>query len=237
MITMTLKNVDEDDVALQKRSYMWFAINKPELLGAKVAATRWLLEEFPKGRLTSVREYMAGIGIQSLLVRNRFKPREHVLSDLNEECVAHLHRLKFNALCEDARKSMLRPDFSDFKLVDFPASSILHIQGKWEKQFAALFASYPSAVIWTDTSISYHIAVHGARYARALGVKALGSTTDYVRAYSEWLRYTFGYTIARAAIRGRNALYLCAVPGVRKPEIKAFSLEDHMGEFKCVITD
>jgi hypothetical protein len=228
-----LKNVVEDHLPLRRRSYIWFAINKPELLGAKIAATRWLLKAIPK--VKSVREYMGGIGLQSLLVREHFKPTRHIISDINEECVAHLKRMGFAASCEDARKSMLEPDSSELKMVDFPASSILHIRDN--VQFHALFASHPRAVVWTDTSISYHIAVHGARYAKALGVKALTSAEDYVRAYSEWLNRQFGYTIARAATRGRNALYLCAVPRACEVEFKTFALADHREEFKCVIID
>jgi hypothetical protein len=231
---MTLRNVNEDDVPLRKRSYLWYAINKPELLGAKIAATRWLLKSITG--VKTAREYMAGIGIQSLCVRERFPRVRLNSSDVSVECVAHLGRLGIPAKVLDARKEMLLYDDSDLKLVDFPASSILHVnRGKWRDQFYAMFEGRPRAVIWTDTSISYHIAVHGARYAHALGVKRLTSTEDYVRAYSGWLDDQFGYTIARAAVRGHNALYLCAMPERYETEIKTFALNDHLGEFQCRI--
>lgn len=230
-VTMALNYVDETDRPLHKRSYLHYAVHKPELLGAKVAATRWLLQGCPRP-VKSVREYMAGIGIQSLLAQERFKPARHVVADMDSECVSHLVQLGFNARGEDARRAMLEPDNSDLRLVDFPAGSVLHVQGKWRAQFNALFASLPKAVVWTDTSISYHIAVHGARYAKALGALKLTSKEDYVHAYSAWLSKEWGYFICRAAVRGTNALYLCAIPGEGSPEIEYFPLENHKHLFK-----
>jgi hypothetical protein len=119
----------------------------------------------------------------------------------------------------------------DLKFADFPSSSVLSVQNKW-KGFRKLFESKPKLVVWTDTSISYPMKIHGARYAQIFNSDELVTREDYVEQYALWLQHEFDYSIVKAAFRGKNAVYLAAVPGTRDTETKAFPLDQYSDGFE-----
>lgn len=228
---------DESSVSTHKRSYGHFVATQPELVAAKCAATNWLLNILDDTQEYSSREYFAGVGITTRIVTGKFKIRSQALSDEYLGCVDQLNSVDWGVTTlvrqQDARKAMLEEDDSDLKFYDFPHSSILHLQKKWSG-FQRAFDSKPKLVVWTDTAVAYHMAIHGKRYAAAFGIDKVESHEDYVAGMSSWLYSQFGYTIARAAFRANNAVYFAAVPGEVDGELEYFKIKESQDSFKIL---
>jgi len=228
--------VAENDVDLNQRSYLHFVAARPELVAAKCVATEWLLSGLVEPGSTLV-EYLAGVGIQSVIAREILKPKEQVLFERDLECVEHLVAAGFDARCGDANKTMFSDVGYDLKFADFPSSSVLSVDSKW-KGFFNLFESKPQLVVWTDTACSYALCIHGAKYEKKLGAK-LESWEDYVGAYSAYLFHKVGYWVKKAAFRGKNAIYFAAMPGWGEVEMRKFALGECSDGFRlgkgCVL--
>ena len=215
---------NEFEVPLNERSYLHFVLAKPEFVSAKCLATEWLLTGLiEKG--CSLVEYLAGVGVQATIAKNLLVPETHLLLERDGNCCSHLKGLGFEVCEEDANRSMFQHDNFDVKFADFPSSSVISVQKKW-KGFFHLFKSKPKLVVWTDTACSYPLSIHGGRYAKEFGAKELESWDDYVFKYSDFLIKRVGYSIKRAAVRGKNAIYFAAVPGECEVEIKKFPLSE-----------
>ena len=215
---------NEFEVPLNERSYLHFVLAKPEFVSAKCLATEWLLTGLiEKG--CSLVEYLAGVGIQATIAKNLLVPRKHLLLERDGNCCSHLRSLGFEVEEEDANRSMFEYDNFDVKFADFPSSSVISVQKKW-KGFFHLFKSKPKLVVWTDTACSYPLSIHGAKYAKEFGAEELESWDDYVVKYSDFLYKRVGYSIKRAAVRGKNAIYFAAVPGECEVDIKKFPLSE-----------
>ena len=225
----------ESDVSLHNRSYLHYAADHADLVSAKCWATKWLLDDIVDMKQKySVREYMAGIGIQTLLIQKMFEVEKHIVAELDEDCINHLKSNKWSPdpvfLHQNAFDGAKEEDNSDLKFLDLPNSSILQTTTKWKDIFYKLFDSKPKLVVWTDTSVTYPMSIHGEKYGKIFGAK-VENKNDYVNAYSAWLFTTFGYNIKRAAFRGNNAVYFAAVPYEQQTEIKYFPLADYSDGF------
>jgi len=227
----------EDDVSTYKQSYAHFVAEKPGLVAAKAAATDWLLDILNPDLEYTSREYFAGVGIVTCILNNKFKITSQVLSDSHDGCVAQLNSVDWNTPTlvrkEDARKTMGEANSSDLKFYDFPASSILHLNKKWSGLKSG-FSSQPKLLVWTDTSCAYPYTIHGKRYAAELGLEKVENREEYISGVSSWLYSNFGYSIARAAIRGTNAMYFAALPGQNNCAVKAFTIKENEDSFKIV---
>lgn len=226
---------DESDKAKGRRSYAHYLKAHQPLVAAKVAATSWVLEKTlldPTKSYTS-REYMAGVGICTALITNMLNIKSQTLNELDEECVKQLASVEWGVPTvvnrADVRKSIYEPDDSDLKFIDYPSSSVLTLHKKWVG-FEKVFESAPKLVVWTDTAVTYPMSLHGEKYAKILGRKP-ENREDYVQAISEWLSERFGYSLVRAAFRGRNAVYLSAAPGCYDVELGYFAEKDHESAF------
>lgn len=220
----------ENDRGLHGRSYLHYVAEHMPMVSAKCWATEWLLTDIiDTTKEYSVREYMAGVGVQTMLIQKAFKVSKHITGELDENCVRHLESILWDTPIEikkqDARQALLEEDNSDLKFIDFPNSSIVQIKNKWEKEFSKLFESQPTLVVWTDTSVTYPISLHGKKYGDILGYE-LNDKYDYVKSYSKWLNKNYGYSIIKAAFRARNAVYFAAVKGKVDTEIKHFDLSE-----------
>jgi hypothetical protein len=202
----------EDTVATHQRSYLHYVASHVPLVAAKCLATEWLLATLQEAGVERVREYFGGVGICTVILRALLAPKVHLIGERDTQCVAHLAALMegTNAVVrqQDAKTALLTPGVADLHMLDFPAFSALHLATDWRKQFLAVFASKPRAVVWTDTAVSY-LPVHRAKYA-ALFESAVLTPSDYTKGLSTWLAKEFGYSITRAAYRGRNAVYYLA---------------------------
>lgn len=215
---------NEFEVPLNERSYLHFVLAKPEFVSAKCLATEWLLTGLIEKGFSLV-EYLAGVGIQATIAKNLLVPGKHLLLERDGNCCSHLRSLGFEVGEEDANRSMFEYDNFDVKFADFPSSSVISVQKKW-KGFFHMFESKPKLVVWTDTACSYSLAIHGAKYAKEFEVDSLESWDDYIAKYSDFLYERVGYSIKRAAVRGKNAIYFAAVPGECEVEIKKFPLNE-----------
>ena len=221
----------EGDLSREQRSYIHFAVAHPDMVSAKCWATEWLLTDvIPAGKYSAV-EYLAGVGVQSIIIQNTFSLSEHTVMERDPECYRHLSGLGLNAEHADANKSMFTHTDYDLKFADFPSSSVLSVQSKW-KGFRKLFESGPELVVWTDTSISYPMKIHGWRYSKVFNSGELVTRDDYVREYASWLQREFNYSIVKAAFRGKNAVYFAAVPGVKGTETRSFPLDKYSDGFE-----
>lgn len=229
---------DESSIALHKRSYIHYIREHQDLVSAKCRATEWLLAPLQVYKSLSIREYMAGVGIQSSIIQGLLDVSRHVASELDHDCCKQLlsdhWKVPIEVREEDAKHAILRDDDSDYSVyfIDFPASSIVQILKVWDTHFTHIFRKNPLAVVWTDTSISYPIKIHGPRYSEIFGVN-LQSQHDYIVEYSRWCHKRYGYSILRAAKRGSNALYFL---GVRtetpvEPELGTFLLDSGQAGF------
>lgn len=228
-----LKN--ENDVSLHNRSYLHYATEHTDLVASKCWATKWLLKDIiDTSKEYTAREYMAGIGVQTLLIQKLFKISHHIVGELDEGCVEHLLSNEWDVTPvvrnQDAFKAVLENDNSDLKFLDVPNSSILQMNTKWKDIFYKLFESKPSLIVWTDTSVTYPMSIHGKKYGEILSAE-INDKYDYVKAYSNWLYKNFGYSIKRAAFRGNNAVYFAAVQGVYETEMKSFPLVEYKDGF------
>lgn len=220
----------EENVSLHNRSYLHYAAEHPDMVAAKCWATKWLLEDIvDSNEEYSVREYMAGIGIQTLLIQKLFKLKSHTIGELDEGCVEHLKENSWDVTPvvkhQNAAEAVLEEDKSDLKFLDLPNSSVLQITKKWKDIFYPVFESKPKLVVWTDTSVTYPMSIHGEKYGKILSAE-ISDKYDYVKAYSVWLFDNFQYTIKRAAFRGKNAVYFAALRGLHKTEMKEFPLNE-----------
>ena len=226
---------DESDRTKGKRSYAHYLSAQQPLVATKVAATAWLLDKTPldPARSYTSREYLAGVGICTTLITKMLNISSQTLNEVDDSCLQQLESVDWGVPTTvkkaKFKKSILEEDDSDLKFLDFPSSSILTLQTKWAG-FERVFDSKPSLVVWTDTAVTYPLSLHGAKYASILG-KRPENREEYVQAISEWLSSRFGYSLVRAAFRGRNAVYLSATPGEHTPELGYFLKTEHLDAF------
>ena len=225
----------EDDVSLHNRSYLHYAADHQDMVSAKCWATKWLLDNsVDMNEQYNVREYMAGIGVQTLIIQKLFNIKKHIVGELDEGCINHLITNEWNPrpifLHRNAFDCIKEKDDSDLKFLDLPNSSILQVTTKWKDIFYNLFESKPKLVVWTDTSVTYPMSIHGKKYGEILSAE-INDKYDYVNAYSAWLFRELGYNIIRAAFRGKNAVYFAAVPYQINTEMKEFPLNDYSDGF------
>lgn len=221
------KDQNEKETNLYERSYVHFLLNHPDLVSAKCLATEWLFTDLVPSSLNAI-EYMGGIGIQATILENLLKPDKHLVLDRDKVCCEQLRLNGFKsqvAEFSNADETTSTKVKYEVKLVDFPASSVLNMPQKWPK-FYSLFSSSPELVVWTDTSVARPIQLHGKRYSKVMNCGPLNSHEDYVRNYSRYLYERFGYSIARAAFRARNAVYLAAKPGKHETEFNRFPVKE-----------
>ena len=221
--------VDEDQTSRNERSYMHYVSQHSDLVAAKCNATEWLL-----GGIQSIeskrwiREYFGGAGIMSTIIRGMFEIEVHYIGERDKQCVVQLRKAFPEAMSEeaDALESLSRIHYSDIEILDFPSSSIIHTKRpgqKWTDGFQKVLLRKPNALIWTDTSVTYPISIHGPKYEKEIGAP-ITTQSEYLMRYSEWLYNTNGYSISRAAYRARNAVYLLARPGNHVLEEKYFPI-------------
>ena len=226
----------EGDRNQHDRSYLHFAAQKPDLVACKSYATEWLLKNIiDESKEYSVMEYMAGVGIQTLLIQKTFKIKNHVVNELDEGCVDHLKNTNFDTTPlvtgEDAKVLLSIDNTADLKFLDFPSSSIIRTTREWKEGFAKMFESEPKLIVWTDTSVTYPMKLHGNRYAKIMGVESINSKEEYVQSYSDWLYRTHRYSIVKAAFRHKNAVYFAAIKGKHETQMKEFKLGDTLDGF------
>jgi len=228
-------NKDESKIKKHKQSYLHFVKEKQNLVSAKCLATSWLLNDLKNENL-SVREYFAGAGISSVIIRNIVNTTNHKVGDLDKDCCEQLKTLNdMEVVHEDGHKALLNNENYDLKVCDFPHSSIIQIsRGKWSN-FRAAFISKPKYVVWTDTARTYPLSIHKRKYEKEFNKVGLNNYQNYFEFMSDWLLYHTGYSVQKVAYRGKNANYILASRGDSiNIQHKSFALEDECKGFTWI---
>lgn len=218
----------EHQLPLRQRSYAHFVATKPALVAAKCLATEWILSnQFT--HVGSVTEFFGGVGLFATIVEKLIAPENHTIYEIDDRCLVQLHEMFADSEFvdvhkNDARKALLT-DKAQVMSLDFPNFTILDIRDgcRWSEQFDKVFKGGAQAIIFTDTSSSY-FHIHKHRYSEFFG-EELKTIRDYTQAFSNYLFKRYGYSISRAAYRGRNACYYFCVPGEELLEEQSFPLE------------
>lgn len=217
----------EHNLPMRKRSYAHFVATRQELVAAKCLATEWLLQGKPKG--LSLTEFFGGVGLFATIAEKLLEPLSHTIFEIDDRCLVQLHEMFsgdewVKVSKKDAREAILK-ERADILSLDFPNFTCLDVKpkGRWRDQLEIAFKSKPDSLIFTDTAVSY-FHVHKGRYSEFFG-KPLETFRDYTESFSEWLYNRYGYSISRAAYRGRNASYYFCALGSQMLEEHTFSLE------------
>lgn len=152
-------------------------------------------------------EYFGGVGIFATIVQECLRPRQHLIYDLDRDCVrqlVHAFRERVGILIArgDAKERMGRVD-ADMVVLDFPTSNVRAFERDWP--IAAVMKRKPRYLIWSDTAMR-RIGWHRRLYADFFG-QPVASYDDYIRCFNEHLWQRYGYTITRVT-RHVYAYYL-----------------------------
>jgi hypothetical protein len=227
----------EDASNKHDRSYIHYVAEHTPWVAAKCWATKWALEgaNLDYTKPYSSIEYFAGVGIMTTIIQNMFNISKCIVAERDLECYNQLRLNNWKApttsVHKDAKDFLVEENDFDLKFLDFPNSSILHLNKVWKDGFYKAFSTKPKLVMWTDTSVTYPMSIHGAKYSKQFGGLPVTSKEEYVDSMSKWVYNTFGYSISRAAFRARNAVYFVAIPGKLDPEMKQFDVEDNLSGF------
>lgn len=147
----------------------------------------------------AVQEFFGGIGAQSLMIDELFKPTHHVVQEYTRPAVDHMERelpgwvgvhLEDAYNCPVLGVDLSCLDFGDFTIwkarPGLPHRELLDI----------VFSKEPRAVTLTDVAGRY-LHLHRERYETMLGAGSCGSYLGYLNALSRWIETTFGYTLVR----------------------------------------
>lgn len=230
--SLYVDNINEDDKAIHKQSYLHFVSQRKDLVSAKCYATDWLIEDINNNEYSLV-EYFAGVGISSEIYKQKLNIKKHRVIEIDKNCYKQLINIKnTKATLEDGHKAILKYMEYDIKVCDWGTGTIVQYnRGKWTN-FLAMFINEPKYVIWTDTSVAFPVQHSSFKiFANELGVKNFESYSNYYNAMSEWLFYNVGYSICKIAYRGKNACYILAEAGKHTIKEKKFTLDNYKDGF------
>tara|TARA_R110000744_G_C19218557_1_gene546851 strand:+ start:67 stop:804 length:738 start_codon:yes stop_codon:yes gene_type:complete len=230
--SLYVDNINEDNKATHKQSYLHFVSQRKDLVSAKCFATDWLIKDIDNSEYSLI-EYFAGVGISSEIYKQKLNIKEHKVIELDINCYRQLSNMKnMKVKLEDGHKAILKYVNYDIKVCDWGTGTIVqYTRGKWTN-FLALFINQPKYVIWTDTSVAFP-AQHSSFkiYAKELNTEFFSTYKDYYKSMSEWLFFNSGYSISKIAYRGKNACYILAKKGQHEIEEKIFTLKNYDNGF------
>lgn len=168
-----------------------------------------LIEDLPQG--ISVVEHFGGVGMFSTIIQQVLHPQQHIIEDLDEDCVAQLSSLfvgddQVSVARADAKISMgSRP--VDLVVLDFAYATIKH-HGEWP--WARVTATQPRYIVFADTALR-RLGLHRKLYSQLFGCPIV-THEDYVEAYSRYLWGHYGYSVVREAHHVYSYMRLESVP-------------------------
>lgn len=173
------------------------------------------------GELRTVREYFGGLGAQSLVIQQLFRPQDHDVLDHSPGAVSYLkelfagrHGVRIHQ-ADSYGPGAHRP--ADLVGLDF-GNLTAHRLRPGQKQRMLLdrvMAWEPRAVVVTDIA-GPRLHLHRERYGEVLATRP-DRLTDYPRylnALSDWFRAHYGYVVAQGFYHRWSAV-LALVPGHR----------------------
>lgn len=148
-------------------------------------------------RFGSAVEYFGGMGAQSLMIRELFRPKSHLVYDFSHEAVQHI---KTQVEGVDAQQAdSYDPDnfyAADLVGLDFGDLTVWKTREgeKHRELLDRVFAGRPNAVVLTDVACRY-LHLHRERYESLLGAGTCASYETYLEALSDRLEALYGYVM------------------------------------------
>ena len=172
------------------------------------------------GEIKTAREYFGGIGAQSLMIGDSFRPESHTVLDSSAESAAwlrqSLHQRGVRVHQADSYDAgAYRPaDLVGLDFGDLTAWRLVPGQ-KHRALLDRVFEGKPKAVVLTDIA-GPRLHLHRARYGRVLHRRPehLVNYPTYLYALDDWFRAHYGYRMVRGYWHRWSAV-LALVPAVR----------------------
>lgn len=149
-------------------------------------------------QIDSAVEYFGGIGAQSLMIQDLFKPSSHLSLEYSEEALRHMQT--HSPLEVDTRMadSYDPGNYTAADLVglDFGDLTVWKTR-EGEKHRALLdrvFAGEPQAVVLTDVACRF-MHLHRERYEALLGPESCATYPRYLEALADRLEGLYGYVV------------------------------------------
>lgn len=184
------------------------------------AAYQALAQVQPK--IDTVTEYFGGVGAQSLMIHDLWKPSEHVAMDYTPEAAEHMASLpgvqSFQANSYDPLEhrpaDLVALDFGDF-------TAWKHRDGEQHRELIdRVFADEPKGVVMTDIACRY-LHLHRTRYETLLGEGRCGSYPDYLEALADRFEALYGYFMVGGFWHGRWSSVMAFAPEGERARFQA----------------
>lgn len=166
----------------------------------------------------SCREYFGGMGAQSLIIRELFRPEYHVVMDYAPGSVEHLKRtLQWDDIYQADAYSPESFEPADLVALDFGDMTVWKTrEGQPHRQLLdRVFSAEPQAVVITDIA-GPRLGLHRSRYESLLGPGSCASQETYLNALVYRFESLYGYTLA-GGFYHRGAAKLAMVPSGTLP--------------------
>lgn len=151
------------------------------------------------GRIPTVAEYFAGVGIMTLFIQQLCKPAVHIVSDFSPQCVDHLSRT-FKARpgveVKAAGDAFTRDDLlvGDFTSIDYNMTyTKIRSDTVHRRLLDKIVAAKPKYIHMSDKSMAY-FHVNKGKYAESMGI-SINEVADYVGGLNDYMFDEYGYGI------------------------------------------
>lgn len=179
----------------------WFlewALRAPRDAGVHLTAGWHAYSALAQLQVSSAVEYFGGLGAQSLMIQELFKPEVHVVYDYSNEAVNHIdvHVPNATVIQADSYDPVWNQPFADLVGLDFGDLTVWKTR-EGEKHRALMdrvFAEDPKGVVLTDVACRY-LHLHRERYETLLGWGTCGNYPDYLDALAARIEELYDYTM------------------------------------------
>lgn len=202
----------------------FFAHTNRGELSRRALAFEWLVDGVPEDKVWM--EPFAGIGLQSVIIKNVTNPKMQYLSDIDEACVRQLHLVlpeddKIIINEGDAYHMLTHLDDNpvDVMVLDFPNFTPVKFE-QWKPVLDEAFRKGPKLVEITDVSPRF-LHLHKNLYSEILGAE-INTKEDYIRAISKYIHDHYYYSVVKAGYKAGTAYMALGNVNIEDPEIKFF---------------
>lgn len=178
----------------------WFlewALRSPKDAGIHLTAGLKCYEMAADLDIYSAVEYFGGIGAQSLMIQDLFRPEDHVVMDYSPEAARHLARLGGKWVSDWADSYEPRNyRTADLVGLDFGDLTVWKTREgeKHRELMNRVFDGEPQAVVLTDVACRY-LHLHRERYETLLGAGTCATYPSYLDALADRLEALYGYVM------------------------------------------
>lgn len=165
---------------------------------AGYCAYRALSLVYTPDELRTAEEFFGGLGCQSLIIGDRWRPEQHIIHEQHPAAVEHLRALLPRADVRLSDSYAVEPAGADLVGLDFGDLTAWRLcEGQAHRRLLdAVFTRKPKAVVLTDIA-GPRLHLHRARYGVALGARSLPSYPVYLEALVRWFQTTYDYALVR----------------------------------------